>query len=299
MAKVVASADVKKQGKNRKRRNFGNALMCTPLVLWVVALIIAPLLYLLFISLMTKGPMGTVKYVFSLESYKMIANPVYLTVLKKSVWIAFMSTVLCIALGYPLAYFIANRKTSKVATIFNTMLMLPFWTCVLVIIYSFVILLNSSGIINSALMALGIIKKPLEMLYTDGAVTIGMIYMLLPFSVMPMYSSLEKMDKTLLEASKDLGGSPVKTFFKVTLPLTAPGISAAVILTFIPCIGYYMITDSLGGGTSMMLGNVIYNQFTSARNWPFGASLSIILAAVILLMVTIYSKMGGDLDNLA
>ena len=136
-------------------------------------------------------------------------------------------------------------------------------------------------------MSLGIIKKPIDLLYNNFAVIVGMIYMFLPFAVLPMYSSIEKLDPGLIEASKDLGAGPIKTFCKVTLPLTAPGIFAAVILTFIPCIG-----------TSMMVGNLIYRQFTIARNWPFGAALSIILAAIILLMVLIYTKLGGDLDDL-
>ena len=142
------------------------------------------------------------------------------------------------------------------------------------------------------------IKKPLNLLYNNFAVIVGMIYMFLPFAVLPMFSSIEKLDKGLIEASKDLGAGPVKTFMKVTLPLTSPGIFAAVILTFIPCIGYYMVTDMLGGGTNMMVGNLIYRQFTISRNWPFGAALAMVLAIVIFLMLFIYTKLGGDLDDL-
>ena len=136
------------------------------------------------------------------------------------------------------------------------------------------------------------------MLYNNFAVVVGMIYMLLPFAVLPMYSSIEKLDKNLIEASKDLGAGPVKTFFRVVLPLTSPGIFAAVILVFIPTIGYYQITDMLGGGTQMMVGNLINNQFSLSRNWPFGAALSMVLAVLILVMLFIYTKLGGDLDDL-
>ena len=147
-------------------------------------------------------------------------------------------------------------------------------------------------------MKLGLISKPLTMLYTNFSVTVGMLYMFMPFSVLPMFSSIEKLDPAVIEDSKDLVAGPVRTFFKVQLPLTSPGIFAAVLLTFIPCIGYYMVTDMLGGGTNMMIGNLIYRQFTISRNWPFGAALAMVLAVVILLMVWVYKKVGGNLDDL-
>lgn len=288
----------KKKGnaKRAKKKGIGNVVMCAPIVIWAIVLIILPMLFLLFMSFMTKGTMGSIVYKFSLESYPRIFAPEYWTVLKKSLLIAIISTVACILMGYPLAYFIASKK--KMSGTLLLMLMMPFWTCVLVIIYSFVILFCNSGLINSFLMMLGIIDQPIEMLYTTFSVSVGMVYMFLPFAVMPMYSSIEKLDKNLIDASKDLGASPIKTFFKITLPLTKPGIFAAIILTFIPCVGYYMITDMLGGGTTMLIGNVIYNQFTTARDWPFGCALSVVLAVIILVMVYIYTKMGGDLDDL-
>lgn len=291
--KIVTNAA---QVKDKKKKKLSNIIMCAPLTVWVIALIILPIAYLLFMSFMTKGPMGTVRYIFSVESYTRILEPEYFKVVKKSVLIAGISTVACVGLGYPLAYFIASKK--KMSGTLMLMLMLPFWTCALVTIYSFVIMFSNSGLINSFLMKIGLIDHPIQMLYNNFSVSVGMVYMLLPFAAMPMYSSIEKMDKNLIEASKDLGAGPVRTFLKVTLPLTKPGIFAAIILTFIPCIGYYMITDMLGGGTTMLIGNVIYNQFTSARDWPFGAALSCVLAAIILLSVFIYTKLGGDLDDL-
>ena len=167
------------------------------------------------------------------------------------------------------------------------------------LLYSFVIMLNNSGSINTFLMRIGLIHKPIQLLYNHFAVIIGMIYMFMPFAVLPMYSSIEKLDPALIEASSDLGAKPWTTFFKVQLPMTSPGIFAGVILTFIPCIGYYMVADMLGGGQSMLVGNLIYRQYTISRNWPFGAALSVILAAVILIMVKVYTKMGGSLDDLA
>ena len=256
---------MKSKRKHKEKRSFrswlSSVVMCAPITIWSVLFILIPVGMLIFMSFMTKGPLGRVVYQFTLENYAEILKPVYATVVKQSLVIAL-------------------------------------WTTGLVILYSFVIMLNSSGTINSFLIKTGLIHEPVEILYNNIAVVIGMIYMFLPFAVLPMYSSIEKLDHGLIEASKDLGAGPVKTFMKVTLPLTSPGIFAAVILTFIPCIGYYMVTDMLGGGTSMMVGNLIYRQFTTARNWPFGAALSVILAIIILLMVFIYTKFGGDLDDL-
>ena len=287
--------------KSKEKISLGTRIsrlvMCGPITVWSLIFIIAPVLLLLFISFMTKGPLGIIQYKFTLENYKTILDPVYFSVVKESIVVAFTTTVLCVLMGYPFAYFMAN-KPAKVSGLLMILMMIPFWTNELVIVYSFVILLNSSGIINTMLMDLGIIKESLNMLYNNFAVVVGMIYMLLPFAVLPMYSSIEKLDKNLIEASKDLGAGPVKTFFRVVLPLTSPGIFAAVILVFIPTIGYYQITDMLGGGTQMMVGNLINNQFSLSRKWPFGAALSMVLAVLILVMLFIYTKLGGDLDDL-
>ena len=285
------------RSKKTKKEMLTRFLMRFPKCVWALLFILAPMILLAFMSFMTKGPLGIVQYKFTLENYKDMADPVYATVIKQSLVVAGWTTLLTVLLGYPLANFIAKVK-SKTSTILTVLLMLPLWVSGLVVLYSFVILLNNSGIINTFLLNLGIIGKPLQMLYNNFAVVAGMLYMFLPFAVLPMYSSIEKLDGGLIEASKDLGAGPVKTFMKVTLPLTSPGIFAAVILTFIPCIGYYMVTDMLGGGTNMMVGNLIYRQFTISRNWPFGAALSMVLALIILLMVFIYTKLGGDLDDL-
>lgn len=287
---------MKKTKKSFKSR-MANIFMCAPITIWSILFIILPIVLLAYMSFMTKGPLGRVVYKFTFDNYLEILKPVYAVVIKQSLIIAFWTTVLTVLLGYPLASLIAHMK-SKNASLWTILLMLPLWVSGLVILYSFVIMLNKTGVINTILMDLHIIKKPLNMLYNNFAVIVGMIYMFLPFAVLPMYSSIEKLDPGLIEASKDLGAGPIKTFLKVTLPLTSPGIFAAVILTFIPCIGYYMVTDMLGGGTNMMIGNLIYRQFTISRNWPFGAALAMVLAIVIFIMLFIYTKLGGDLDDL-
>lgn len=279
-------------------KRISQIALCGPVTIWSVLFIYVPMALLLFMSFMTKGPLGIIKYEFTLENYKAIFDSVYFNVIKESVLVALITTVLSVLMGYPFAYFMAMKK-KKISGILMILLMIPFWTNELVIVYSFVILLNNSGLVNTFLQVVGITKEPLSMLYNNFAVIAGMLYMLLPFAVLPMYSSIEKLDKGLLEASKDLGAGPVKTFFKITLPLTAPGIFAGVILVFIPTIGYYQITDMLGGGTQMMIGNLINNQFSISRNWPFGAALSMLLAVLILVMLFICQKIGGNLDDLA
>lgn len=285
----------KKKEKVSLAKRISQVVMCGPISIWSILFIYAPIVLLLVMSFMTKGPLGMIKYEFTLDNYKALADPVYFSVIKESIVVAFFTTILSVLLGYPFAYFMASKKP-KVSGALLLLMMIPFWTNELVIVYSFVILLNNSGIINTLFSYIGI--HPISMLYNNFAVIVGMIYMLMPFAILPMYSSIEKLDKGLLEASYDLGAGPVKTFFKVTLPMTSPGIFAAVILVFIPTIGYYQITDMLGGGTQMMIGNLVNNQFSISRNWPFGAALSMILAVLILIMLFVYKKVGGDLDEL-
>ena len=290
--------------KNKKHRQkkstkeiLSKMILKAPMTIWAILFIIAPFLLLAFMSFMTKGPLGVIQYRFTLENYTELTNPVYFSVIKESLIVALWTTVLTCILGYPMAGFIAKVK-AKTSTILTILLMLPIWVGGLVILYSFVIMLNGGGIINTVLLRLHLVKEPVQLLYNNFAIVVGMIYMFIPFAILPMYSSIEKLDPGLIEASADLGANPVVTFFRVTLPLTAPGIFAAVILTFIPCIGYYMVTDMLGGGTSMMIGNLIYRQFTVARNWPFGAALSMVLTIIIFIMMFIYTRLGGDLDDL-
>lgn len=272
-------------------------VLCGPMTAWSLLFIVVPIVILAVMSFMTKGALGVIVPKFTLANYKALGDKVYLNVIVQSLIIAGWTTGLTILLGYPFATAMA-RMRARTSGVMMVLLMIPMWVSGLVIIYSFVILLNHSGIINTFLMHIGLIKSPKSMLYTNFSVICGMLYMFLPFAVLPMYSSIEKLDHNLVEASQDLGASPVRTFFKVTLPLTSPGIFAAVILTFIPCVGYYMVTDMLGGGTSMLIGNLIDRQFTIARNWPFGAALSMVLAIVIFAMVGIYTKFGGNLDDL-
>jgi spermidine/putrescine transport system permease protein len=207
---------------------------------------------------------------------------------------AAVSTLGCIVLAFPLAYYIARSGRRK--TLLLNLVMLPFWTSFLVRTYAWMFLLRDTGLINSALLAAGLITEPLPLLYNDGAVIVGLIYGYLPFAVLPLYSNLERLDKSLLEAAADLGARPWQTLLHIVLPLTAPGLRAAGVLVFIPCLGAYLTPDLLGGGKSMMIGNLVQNQFTSARDWPFGSALSLALMAIVMLLLwALLRRDGGEM----
>ena len=231
------------------------------------------------------------------SAYKEMLKSDYLKIFVRSIWLALKSTVICLIVGYPLAAVIAN-SSKKVKPILALMIMLPFWINSMIRLYGWMTLLRNEGIINNILINLGIIKAPLEMLYTDGAVVLGMVYELLPFAVLPLYNSIEKIDPSLLEAACDLGAPKFRSFIRVTLPLTMPGIFAASVQTFIPSLGLFYVSDMLGGGSSMYLGNLIKNQFLSARNWPLGAALSLVLIIITLIIMRLYTKVG-KLEDIA
>ncbi len=291
-AKIIS----KKYKKNMKNKFIPIISMVGPIGFWLILFVVIPLLYVAIMSFMRRGTYGGINYNFTLENYKNIFDPLYFKVISNSVGIAFVSSLICILIGYPFAYFLAKHSAKKRGLLIM-LIMIPFWTNSLVRTYSWVILLHASGIVNSLLINLRIISEPLQLLYNDYAVTVGIVSILLPFAVLPLYSSIEKLDPYLLEASSDLGAKPYKTFLKVTLPLTSSGIFASVILTFIPALGYYFTADVLGGGKTMLIGNLIKNQFTTAKNWPFGAAISLVILAITLILLFLYSKVG-DLDDL-
>lgn len=299
MIKEIAineSIESKKNKRKIKSKIVPALSMVGPISFWMIIFVIVPLIYVGFMSFMTRGTYGGINYKFTLENYKTIFDPLYFKVILNSIGIAFSSSVICILIGYPFAYYLTKIPVKK-RGIMILLIMIPFWTSSLVRTYSWVILFNASGIVNKFLMALGLIEQPLQLLYNNYAVIVGIVYILLPFAILPLYSSIEKLDKSLIEASNDLGAKPYETFVKVTLPLTSSGIFASVILTFIPSLGYYFTADILGGGKIMMIGNLIKNQFTTAKNWPFGAAISLVLIAITLLVLYLYSRVG-DLDDL-
>jgi spermidine/putrescine transport system permease protein len=254
-----------------------------PARVWVALFFAAPLAIVGAYSFLTRGDYGGVELPWTIESYLRVADPLYLAILWRSLWIAGLSTAICVALGFPLALFISRAGKRK--NLYLQLVLLPFWTSFLVRTYAWLFILRDTGLINTVLSALHIIKSPLPLLYNDGAVLLGLVYSFLPFFVLPMYATLERLDPALAEAAADLGAPPWRTLWRVVIPVSKPGIIAGAVLVFIPCLGAYLTPDLLGGGKSVMLGNLVQNQFTTSRDWPFGsaASLVLMLASAILL----------------
>ena len=275
--------------KKKRKSNLPFLAQAGPVSIWMIIFVTIPMLFIIYISFMTRDTFGGIDYTATLESYKTLLNVTYFKVIVKSFKVAIVTTGTCLLLGYPLAYFIA-KKPKEVASKLIMLLMISFWTSSLMRLNSWMLLFQTKGPINNLLISLGIIDEPIIFVFTDGLVLIGLITNYLPFAVLPMYSSIEKLQGSLLEASSDLGARPSVTFRKVTLPLTFPGILSAIILTFIPALGTYTITDMLGGGKVLYIGNIIKNQFGAIRNWPLGAALSVLLLAITALMIFIYTR---------
>lgn len=285
----------KKGAAPKKRKRTSRLPMLAqagPVSVWMVLFVALPMAFVIFVSVMTRGTFGGIVYEFSAESYQTLMDVTYFKVIAKSFQMALLSTVACLLLGYPFAYYIA-RKPPEVASRLIMLLMIPFWTNSLMRLNSWMLLFQTNGPVNNLLQAIGLTSEPLQFIYTDWLVGLGLITSMLPFAILPMYSSIEKLQKSLLEASADLGASPRKTFFKVTLPLTFPGIFSAIILTFIPALGIYTVTDMLGGGKVLYIGNIIKNQFGSIRNWPLGAALSVLVLLITALLIFIYTRFAS------
>jgi spermidine/putrescine transport system permease protein len=226
-------------------------------------------------SFLERGTLGGVRWdALTLENYAGVGDPVYLRIVLRSVGYAALTTVICLLAGYPVAYLI-GRADLRYRSALLMLVMIPFWTSFLIRTYAWVTILKSQGFLNSSLLALGLIRDPLDMLYTPGAVVVGLVYTFLPFMILPIFTSVEKLDGALIEAALDLGAGPVRAFSRVIVPLTSPGISAGVLLVFVPALGIYAVNDILGGGRVDMIGNIIENQVRGqARNQPFGAALA-------------------------
>lgn len=278
--------------KSRKRMDLAKLITIIPISLWMIILVAIPLLYVIFISFMQRGVMGNIIYKPSIENYTRMNSPLYYKVFYDSIFIAFITTMLTLIFGYLFAYF-AAKAPKKYRIVVLMLVVIPFWTNSLIRTYGWMVLLRTEGLINHLLIMLGIIKEPLKMLYNYGAVLVVMVYTFFPFMVLPLYNSIEKLDKAYLEAAKDLGASRAKAFRTVTLPLTMPGIVAGCILVFIPSIGLFFIPDLIGGSRVMLIGNLIKNQFLVSRDWPFGAALSIVMIVISFAFIGGYIKLIG------
>jgi spermidine/putrescine transport system permease protein len=265
-------------------------LLLAPLIVWAVAFVVAPAAIMFGYSFAHRGTLGGIVPGFTLENYAGVADPVYLRIVLRSIGYAALTTAICLAAGYPVAYLI-GRADARWRNLLLMAVMVPFWTSFLIRTYAWVTILKSEGLMNSLFVQLGLIAQPLEMLYTPGAVIVGLVYTFLPFMILPIYSSVEKLDGALIEAALDLGAGPLRAFSRVIVPLTSPGIAAGVLLVFVPALGIYAVNDILGGGRVDMIGNIIENQFKgNARNWPFGAALGTTLLVAFALIYAWVSR---------
>lgn len=271
--------------------------LLSPSLFWLGLFFLGPLGIVLIYSFCTRGTYGGIDYIFTMDNYLRAFNATYLKIVLRSFRVAASITGLCLLFGYPLAYYIATR-TEKLRNVLLVLVIIPFWTNFLIRTYAWISILRADGIINNFLRSLGF-QGPTDsipLLYNEFAIHLGMVYGYLPFMVLPLYTSIEKLDGRLLEAASDLGANGWRAFLQVTLPLTMPGVVAGSILVFVPALGDFLTPDLLGGARSIMIGNLVESQFLSSRDWPFGSALSFILMGVVLISLIFYVRMSGTDD---
>lgn len=264
------------------------AVALAPAAALMALVFIAPMGILAAYSLLTRGAYGGTALPWTIENWTRLADAIYAAILFRSFWIAAVSTVICLAMGFPLALYITRAGRRK--NLLLALVILPFWTSFLVRTYAWMFLLRDTGLANTTLLAIGVIEAPLPLLYNHWAVILGLVYGYLPFMVLPLYATLERIDPHLMEAAADLGAGPLETLWRVVVPLARPGIVAGAVLVFIPCLGAYLTPDLLGGGKTVLAGNLIQNQFTTARDWTFGSAVSLALMAVVMILLMIAAR---------
>jgi spermidine/putrescine transport system permease protein len=291
---------------------FGRASpwFAAPTLAVLAAGLIIPLVMIFFDSFRLRGTYGGFAPIEDLwahlasgtflDNYERAFQGIYLAIFWRSLWIAASTTILCLLAGYPLAYWLALHLPGKWRPLGILGVVIPFWTSFVVRTFAWVWILRTEGLINNVLLGLGLISEPLQLLYSEPAVLMGLVYGELPFMILPIYASLERLDRSLLEASADLGANPATTFLKVTWPLTLPGVAAGIVLVFVPSVGQYLISDMLGGARSMLVGNLIQNQFFGGKNQPFGFAVSFMLTALVLSLLWAYTKLvrGASAEDL-
>ena len=273
-------------------KNGGWWLCVAPMYAFTLIFVLGPLLYMVAISFAHNEAGAGFQWAFTTENFARMRDGLYLQCFRESFRLALTTTALNVLIGYPFGYFM-GRLGARGKRLMMFLVMVPFWTSSLIRLYGWLILLQAKGIFNNLLLALGVIDEPLKILYTYPAVLIGMVYGLLPFMILAVYTSVEKIDWTLVEAARDLGASPARAFFTVTLRLTLPGLMSGVILTFVPSMGLFFIADLLGGNKIVLVGSLIQDQMTRGGNQPFAAALALMLAAVTTLMLWLYRKLTG------
>jgi spermidine/putrescine transport system permease protein len=275
------------------RKPAASHLLLLPAAAWLMIFLVVPAASLVALSFAKNGAYGEVIWTLGLQNYRRAFDAKYVPVLLRTLGFAGATTALCLLLGYPLAYFLSFRA-GKWRNALIIALMVPFWTSALVAFYSWMIILGKEGLLNSALLRFGFISAPIGILYTPFSVLLGLVYFYLPFTVLPLYGSLEKVPRSYIEAAYDLGADRWTAFVKVTLPLSLPGVIAGALLTFIPCLGDFLTAELLGGPRFYLLGNLISNQFLMAQDWPFGAALTCLLLVGLVLGLVAYRRWEPD-----
>mgnify|MGYP002579234989 CR=1 FL=1 len=279
---------------SRKRDLRFSRWLKLPMYLWSIVFVFVALLYVIGLSFLSRGEVIGVTNELTLQNYARLADPQYLRVMAGSLKLAALTTVICIVIGYPFGYLMA-RLNPVARSIVMLLIIVPFWTNALIRIYGWRILLLANGPINTALLSLGLINEPLKLLYTDGAVLLGMVYALIPFMILPTFTTVDKLDFSVVEAARDLGASPLHAFFTVTVPLTLSGLMAGCVLVFIPSMGLFFLSDLLGGSKSVLAGGLI-QRLINSRDLPLAAALSVLLLSVTGAVIAVYRKLGGSGD---
>lgn len=293
MAAIAGAAPVDTSSACERRPGWGAWLFLSPLLLWLLLFVIVPTGMLVVYSFAERDALGRIVFNFTWENYLRAFDWKWLKILLVSIWYAFLTTVICMAVGFPAAYFI-GRAPERFRNFLMTLVMIPFWTSFLIRTYAWISILSSEGLLNGLLLSAGVIAHPLSMMYTPGAVVLGLVYSYLPFMILPIYTSVERLDNAMIEAAYDLGAGPVRAFARVIIPLTRPGIVAGALLVFVPAIAMFAITTLMGGGANPTIGEVIQKQFTSARNQPFGAALGTLLLLLFFISLWFTRTKGRE-----
>jgi spermidine/putrescine transport system permease protein len=276
----------------RSHPAFGIGAALSPSAFWLLIFTLIPMGIVVYVSFLTRGPWGTVIYEFTLDSYRLILDPLFLKVFARSVKLAVLTVAICLLAGYLIAYWIAFYG-GKRKNFLLFLVILPFWTSNLVRIYAWIALLSDHGLINNFLISLHVIDEPLTLLHNEWSVLVGLVYTYLPFMILPLYASLERLDRSILEAAADLGATATERFFRVTLPLTKGGMLSGSVLVFAPAIGEFVIPELLGGAHAMMIGKFIALKFTGLRHWPLGSTYALLLLTMTLILLYLYMRLGG------
>ena len=258
-------------------------------IVWAILFIVLPLVLVLFMSFNGVSPMSMGDYRFSTEQFTRFFQPLYLRILWRSVVLATLSTAACLLVGYPAAYAISRTKP-KTSSMLILLFVIPMWMNFLLRTYAWITLLGRNGVLNKVFHLIGL--GPFDMMYNQGAILMGMIYNFLPFMVLPIYTILQKTDRSYLEAAQDLGANPATAFLKVTLPLSLPGIYSGILMCFIPALSTFVISSLLGGNKYYLVGNIIEQQFRLTGNWPFGSAIAVVLIAILLIMLFVFRQIG-------